>query len=164
MPQKSYVHRETAITFQPSGGSVLFTPTGIATATGWISDQWDRGIDAVAERYIWRAATKVATNPALGAFLTVYIFTSDGTYADGNLPTTDQALPAADRRRNLNPTGVLQADVVSTTQVFTRSGVVEILDRYVQVCWYNEFGVALSSTAADHFMSLTPAPSELQEG
>lgn len=162
MATKVYGARETAIVFKSSGGDAAFTPTSLANAAGRVSAQYDRGATSKPTIYIWRARTKLNVSPTVGAILSVYLATSDGTDADGELGTTDAALPAADRRRNLTLIGVIQADEASTTRSMNASGLVEIRERYVQVVWYNEFGQALSGTAGDHQVTLTPAPDELQ--
>jgi hypothetical protein len=162
MPSKQYAVRETVVTFKSTGGTVTFTPTSLANNAGRVSAQWDRGTGSSADRYIFRAKTKLAVAPAVGAILTIYLATSDGTDNDGELGTTDAALPAADRRRNLTPIGVIVADEASNTRFFITSGIIEILERFVQVVWYNEMGQALSATAADHLFELTPCPPEMQ--
>lgn len=162
MANKLYTARETVITFKASGGTVLFTPTSLATAAGRYSTQWDRGAGSVPDRYVFHARTKIAVAPVVGTILTVYLGFSDGTDNDGELGTTDAALPAADRRRNLTPIGCIVADEASTTRVMKTSGIIEILARFVTLTWYNEFGQALSATAGDHVTTFEPVPPELQ--
>lgn len=162
MPNKLYRALETAIVFKSAAGDALFTPTSLANGAGRVSARYDRGALSQADRFIFRARVKCATAPVVGAILTIYLALSDGTDADGELATTDAALPAADRRRNLRPIGCIQADEASAIRFFTKSDVIEVPDRYIQVVFYNELGVALSATATDHFFSLTPVPPELQ--
>jgi len=163
-PQKIYIHREFAKVFGPAGtgAEIPFTPTGLGSGSAWVSQRWDRGDNAVAERYIWRIATKVAATPVLDKFLTAYLITGDGVYVDGNIPNADQALPSVDLLKNLRPIGSVSIDKADAAQIFTRSGVVEILDQHVQVCWHSEFAVGLSAVDADHYFSLTAAPLEVQ--
>ena len=162
MPNRILALRETPITFKQSGGTADFNPSGKVNNTGRVSNRWDRGTLATSPRYIWRAKTRCATAPAIGAILKVYLVTSDGTDADGEINVVGGDLPTADRLRNLTPIGVVVADEASSTRFFIASGVVEILERYVQVVWYNEFGVALSATTTDHLFTLTAAPDEIQ--
>jgi hypothetical protein len=166
-PQKVYISREFPKVFGAAGvtgAEILFTPTSLANNTGRVSSQWDRGDSPAADRFIWRAATKVATTPALDKYLTIYLVTSPapGGYVDGNLGTTDAALPSLDRVKNAQPIGSIVIDLADVAQTFTKSGEIIILERIVQVVWLNEFGVALSATDADHHFSLTPAPLETQ--
>lgn len=162
MPQKLYSRREDAVRFEASGGNVVLTLTSLANGAGRVSAQYDRGVGGAADRFIWRFKTTLAVAAALGAVLTIYLVTSDGTDADGNLGTTDAALPALDRRRNLVPIGSVIADAASTGP-FKASGVVEILERFVQVVVVNEMGQALSASAGDHAFVLTPVPPEVQD-
>lgn len=164
MANKIYSVIETAITFKASGGTVLFTATSLANVAGRYSTQWDRTGGAVSkpDRYLWHARTKIAVAPAVGTILTIYLGASDGTDNDGELGTTDAALPAADRRRNLTPIGVIVADEASTSRVMKSSGIVELTARYYTLAWYNEFGQALSATAGDHVFTLEPVPPEIQ--
>lgn len=162
MANKIYIDPEAAITFKASGGTVLFTPTSVANNAGRISTQWDRGAGAVPSRYIWRAHTKFAAALAVPASLEIYFATSDGTDVDGNQGTTDAAFSAADKRRNLQFVGTINADSTSNGEVQIASGVVEIFARYVSVVWWNAMGQALTGTAGDHTFSLTAVPDEVQ--
>lgn len=157
-----YHVRETPIVFKSTGGDAVFTLTSLGTGAGRQSARFDRGTTAKPDRYIWRARTKAAVAPVVGNVVNLYLGTSDGTDADGELATGDAALPALDRRRNLQWIGSIVCDEASNTRFFTRSGLIEICERWIQPVWVNDLGQALSSTAADHYFTLTPAPPELQ--
>lgn len=162
MANKVYTVRETPIVFAPSGGDVVFTPTSLANGAGRISAQLDRGSGAHATRYIWRARYRAAVAPTVGAVVRVYLVTSDGTYADGDLGTGDAAVSAEIDLGNARLIGAVAADAASTTKDFVASGIVEAAARYLQVAWWNAIGQALSSTAGDQAMTLTPIPDEIQ--
>ena len=162
MPNKIYIAPEAAIVFKSSGGTVTFTPTSLGNNAGRVSARHDRGTGSRAARFEWRAKTKCATAPAVGTLLYVYLSTSDGASADGELGTADAALPALDRRRNLQLLDTVACDEASATRFFIKSGLIEVTSRYLSVVWVNEFGVSLSATAGDHEFSLTPVPDEVQ--
>jgi hypothetical protein len=162
MPTKIYVAPETPVTFKASGGTVVFTPQNVASAAGRISTQWDRGTGSKPGWYEWRAKTKAGSALTVGTQLEIYLATSDGTIVDGNLGTSDAALAAGDKRRNLQPVGSIVSDSTSSGEVQHGSGQVFIVARYVSVVWWNATGVTLTNTAGDHEFILTPIPDELQ--
>jgi len=162
MSNKIYGASETPIVFKSSLGDVTFTPTSVANGAGRISARWDRGAGSKPSLYKWRVHTKAAAALAVGTPLEVYLATSDGTDEDGNLGTADAAFASADKRRNLQYVGAINADSITNGEVQIASGLVEIRDRYVSVVWWNALGQALSATATDHTFTLTPVPDEIQ--
>lgn len=167
MPSKIYSALETAITFLASGGSATFTPTSLADQNGRVSAQYDRTASSHAGWYIWRGWCKAASAPtALTKAVRVYLVTGDGTNTDGNLGTADAAVSstsslALNKCANLRMLGPLIADG-DASNIFVGSGIVYVPSRYISVYWFDDLGVALSSTAGDHGFSLTPAPDESQ--
>lgn len=162
MANKIYAAPESVVSFKASGGTVTFTPTSLASGSLRVSAQYDRGSGSKPGRYVWRLTTKLAS-VAAGAFVSVYLSTSDGTTQDGNLGTSDATSSSADKIRNLQWIGNVVCDKGSdSAEPWNGSGVVEIFDRYVSVVVYNISGVALSSTAGDHILTLTPMPDEIQ--
>lgn len=162
MANKVYTATETAISFKSSGGDVTFTPQNVASAAGRISARWDRGAGSKAGRYKWRAKTKAGAALAVGAQLEIFLATSDGTIVDGNQGTSDAVFSAGDKRRNLQPVGVIEADSTTNGEVQHASGIVWIFDRYISVVWWNALGQTLTNTAGDHEFILTPIPDEIQ--
>lgn len=163
MPNKVYVNRETPIRFEPSGGDVTFTPTSIGNGTGRISNRLDRGTAAHADRYEWRAKTKLAAPGTVGRQVEIYLVTSDGTIADANQGTADASITAADARNNMQYIGGLIVDNGSGTASMNNSGVLTNLTaRFLQVVFWDDTGTGLSATAGDHAFILTPAPAEVQ--
>lgn len=162
MSNKIYVAPETAIVFKSSAGDVVFTPTSVADQAGRISAQWDRGAGSKPSLYRWRAKTKAAAALTAGNVLEIWAATSDGTIEDGNQSTADAAFATASKRNNLQYVGVIVADSTTNGEVQQGSGYLMIRDRYVSIVWWNAFGQALSSTAGDHSISLTPVPDEIQ--
>lgn len=149
MTSKAYLLPETLIEFKDSGGDAAFTCTSLAAGAGRQSAQYDFGTSARPYIFSWRAYVKFSTTPVVGEVIDVYIKTSDGTYVDNDDGTTDAALSAEDKLKNLTRIGFITVDEASTTAPMVASGVVELPDQYVQVVFFNRTADALSSTAAD---------------
>jgi hypothetical protein len=163
MPNKVYHAPETSITFKETGGSVTFTPKNITTGAGRVSAQWDRGAGSKPGLYKWRAKTAGASAATVGRVVEILFATSDGTIVDGDFGTTDAGMSDIDYKRNCQWVGNVAADDSQGAGTnYNGSGVVEILDRYVSVVWWNDLGVSLTNTAGDHEFTLTPVPMEIQ--
>ena len=157
-----YAAPGSVVSFKASGGTVAFTPTSLASGSLRVSAQYDRGSGSKPGRYVWRLTTKLAS-VAAGAVVSVYLSTSDGTTQDGNLGASDATNSNAEKIRNLQWLGNVTCDKASdAAEPWNGSGVCEIFDRYVSVVLYNISTVALSSTAGDHIITLTPVPDEIQ--
>lgn len=100
----------------------------------------------------------MATAPTVGDRIYVYWLTSDGTSPDNDDGTGDIALSAEDKLKNLMPLGSIIIDEASTAPVFVKSGFLSHKHRYGHPVFFNDTGVALSSTPADHGFSLLPVP------
>lgn len=143
--------------FKASGGDVVFTPTSLADSSGRLSAQLDLGASGRSSCYKWIAKTKTAATMTSGKIVEVRLVTSDGTRVDGNFGTSDQAVSDGNARANATMIGQIVADrQTAGGDVLVASGIVTIVDRYVQVLWWNALGVALTGTAADHEFVLTP--------
>lgn len=155
----------TSVTFAPSGGTVVLTMTSLANGAGRVSAQHDRTASATPGLYIIQVKTKAAGALAVGAQLEVYLL-QGAVSGDlpGNLGTSDAAVSSADKRRNLGPPVVLiNADSTSSGEVQTsNSNIVEVYGRYVSVVVWNALGQALTGTAGDHIVTLTPVPPQIQ--
>lgn len=164
MQQNIYDNPGTPATFKSSGGTVTFTPsaTPLASGNGRVSNQWDRGAGAQPAKYKWRAQTRWAATAAAGDQLRIYLVTSDGTYVDGGVATTDQDLSSETAlSANCQQVGAIRS--TGASQVEISSGVCYIDDRYVNLVFWNGSATkALTATASDHFFSLTPIPDAIQ--
>lgn len=160
---KVYRAIETALTFKSSGGSAAITCTSLANNAGRVSAQYDRGAGSLAQRFLVECEFKCVATPTLGATITVYIAGAQANSAspDGNVGTTDAALSALDKRRNLMIACVVEIDVAGTG-LQKGTGIVEIPHRYISAVVVNEAGSALSATAGDTVITLTPIPDENQ--
>lgn len=150
------VTRGTSVSFKASGGDVAMTLTSLAASAGRQSAQWDRGASDLDYLYEWRAYIKFATTPVVGETYDLYLKTSDGTHLDNDDGTGDIAVSSSDKLKNLQQIGSITVDEASSTPEFSASGRVSIGARYVHLVAWNATADALSSTATDHGIILTP--------
>jgi len=163
LANKIYISPESTITFAPSGGDILFTPTSIASGAGRVSARKDFGASARAQWFEWRAKTKFNTDPVDGETIDIYLCTSDGTIEDSNLGTADAAVSDENLLKNLHYIGSISVEGnTAASSEANASGVCRIVARHASVVWWNSTADALSSTAADHSLILTPIPDEIQ--
>ena len=160
--QKIYETPGSAVAFRGSGGTVTLTPQNEGAGKGRVSNPWDRGAGSQPARYKWRMRTRWAATPAAGDTLRIYLVTSDGTNPDGTVSATDAEL--ASETSLLNNCQFIGSVVsAGVDQVEVGSGVCMIHDRYVQVAvWNGSAAKALTNTEADHILTLTPIPDDIQ--
>lgn len=160
--QKVYESPGTTVTFRGAGGTITLTPQNEGAGKGRISNAWDRGAGAQPARYKWRLRTRWAATAASGDSVRIYLVTSDGANPDGTLSATDAELTnETPLLNNCQFIGAVLSSGVS--QVEVSSGVCLIHDRYVQVAvWNGSAAVALTNTEADHILTLTPIPDDIQ--
>lgn len=154
------VYNGTAKVFKSSGGDAVFTGTSVANAAGRISGSIDMGTPR-AGRYRVGVQTKFVATPTSGAGLAVYLARSDdNTVRDGNFGASDAAVSDIDIPPQCLFCGNLPADNVTTAQV--TSFEVETGARYLSVVLWNATGAALSATATDHIITITPIILQVQ--
>ena len=158
MANKVYVAAKTALTWTDSGGDYALTLASLAADGVRVGAQHDLGSGSRSRLYAWRFAVDgFGTAPVVGETVDVYVATSDGTYVDGNVGTSDAAgstvaLP------NLLFLGSATVQTTSTTNDLIISGHVEISAQYVSPVIHNNTADALSG---GRFI-LTPVPDEIQ--
>lgn len=168
MANAIYINEGTAKVFAPSGGDVTFTLTSLGAGAGRRSARLDLGVKPRPLRY--RLDVSVEANAALTAgavVLEVYTVGADAstgsTYADGDQTETDAALSNANKRFNLQLIGVVLADSTTNGDDQKATFEFEFTRRYLQlVAYIPSGGVALSATAANQLMRLTPIYREIQ--
>lgn len=162
MSNKIYRAVETELSFRDSGGDAIITLQNLAFGAGRVSARLDRGAGSLARYFRWRAVVQFETAPALGELVEIYLYESDGTYADGTIGTTDAVL-SSDKRRNGKLLGVVTVDTVSPTVDIVASGFCIINDRYFSVgVWNGSAGDNLENTANASRVNFLPVPDELQ--
>ena len=158
MPNKIYLAPETAQTWTDSGGDYTLTLASLAADGVRVGAQHDLGSASRSRLYAWRFVVDgFGTAPVVGETVDVYVATSDGTYVDGNVGTSDAAgstvaLP------NLLFLGSATVQTTSTTDDLVISGQVELSHQYVSPVIHNNTADALSG---GRFI-LTPVPDEIQ--
>lgn len=162
---KIYYAPGTSSKFVSSGGDVVLTLTSVGNGAGRVSAQLDRGAGAQPGLYQIQAVLKAAAALAVGAQAEVYLLqTHVSADVPGNLGTSDAAVSAADKRRNLGaPVVVLNADSTSDGELqISNSNVVEIYGRYVSIMVWNALGQALHGTGTNSYVRITPVPADVQ--
>jgi len=158
MPNKVYAAAETALTWTDSGGDYALTLASLAADGVRVGAQHDLGSGSRSRLYEWRFVVDgFGTAPVVGETVDVYVATSDGTYVDGSVGTSDAAgstvaLP------NLLFLGSATVQTTSTTDDLVISGQVELSHQYVSPVVHNNTADALSG---GRFI-LTPVPDEIQ--
>lgn len=162
MANKVYYNPESTITFKDSGGSAVLTLQNLGFGAGRISARYDRGSGAKPMRHRWTAVIQFETAPIVGETVEIYIAPSDGTYADGNIGTSDAAL-TSDKRRNLKLIGTVVVDTTAAATDIVRSGTCEIVSRYFSTgVWNASAGDNLENTANASVIIFEPIPDEIQ--
>lgn len=162
MANKIYRAVETTLTFRDSSGDAVITLQNLAFGAGRVSARYDRGAGSLARIFEWRAIVQFETAPALGELVEIYLITSDGTYVDGTLGTSDAAM-SSDKRKNGKLIGCIVVDTTSTATDIVASGFCLINTRYFSVgVWNASAGDNLKNTANTSRVIFTPSPDEVQ--
>ena len=160
MANEILVKNGTTKVWKSSAGDAVFTGTSVANNAGRIGGALDMGATR-AGRYRVQVITKFVATPTSGLTLAVYLVRSDdNTTRDANLGSSDAAVSDADLPPQCLFCGVLSADNVTTQQV--ASFEVETGARYLSPLLWNATGAALSATAGDHIINITPIVTEVQ--
>lgn len=160
MPTLILQAQQTARVWAASGGDEVLTLTSLANNAGRKGDGHDWGASH-AGRVVVELKTAFAVGPTAGNIVEVYWCSSrDNSLFDGNQAVGDAALTDTDVNKQLHWIGNLVADNVTTVQV--QSWVFYLPGRYGFPVVYNRSGQALSATAGDHRLAITPLPDEVQ--
>jgi len=158
---KIYTSFGTPITFGDSAQSYAIALNGLAANVGIYSNRADFGAGSVPTTYLCRASFQKGVAGVVNEIISVYVFTSDGTLADGTLATTGTTLTTA---MLPNAWWMLPVVVESTTTSvrFTRSGLVTIPTRYCTIGVMNSLTGQLLGSANACVVSLTPIIDAIQ--
>jgi hypothetical protein len=155
----------TPVTFwdatQTPAPTVVFTLSGLAAGTGQYSARYNKGTGPQAFTWRWRCRVQMATAPAAGDVIEVYISTSDGTNADGQLGTTTSTF-SSDKRRNLTMVGVLVMDQTAASVTMTASNTVDIKEQFFSLALWNATSVNLLTNVNVHGCTMTPMNQEIE--
>lgn len=166
MANKLYQHDETALWFVPAAAiqaeDAAFEIHNLASGAGRQSAQHDLGASARAQVFAWRAFVQFATTPVVGERVEFFLKTSDGTHPDNDDGTSEGAISALDKTRNLKVLGSILVDEAAANVEMVASGVVTINARYFQVGAWVTAADALTNDVDENGLVLTPVPLELQ--
>lgn len=168
MANKVYVNPETAVTFgSEAGDDTDWSTENISDGAGRQSAVHDLGAAPRADRYLLEFWTQLQATPTVGNTVAVYIkeFGSESgtedhpTNDDG---TSDAAVSAEDKLRNLKLAGVVTVDEAAANVEMGFKAVVEISVREFQLVLWNDSGASITNDAAETKARLTPIPYEIQ--
>ncbi len=149
------------MTFQDSSGSAVLTLNNLAAATGRVSARYDKGSGSKSRWYMMRCKFEKGVAGVVGQVINVFIFTSDGTNADGTVGVSDAALTTSQALNALSLSQVV-VSTTSTNTAITQSFIVEIPERYFSIGVINSTTGLLRASANTSTISLTPIPDEIQ--
>lgn len=164
MANKIYVAQETALdwTDDTTGGDYTLDLGSLAAGSVRVGDRGDLGSASRAFVYEWRMVIDgFDSSPVVGEAVEIYIATSEGTYEDGDVGTTDAAGSTV-QLPNLLHVGNAVVQTTTAGDNLQTSGIVEIYSRYVTPVVYNATADALLGTSDAHHFYLTPMPPEVQ--
>lgn len=160
MANEVLIKTGTTKVWATSGGDAVITLTSLANGAGRVGGAVDMGATR-AGRYRVTIITDFNASPTAGNPLEVYLVRSDdNTTRDGALGSSDAAVSDGDIRAQCLFCGVLAADNTTTTQ--NTSFEVDTGARYLSPLIWNASGQALSGTAGDHAVRVTPIIPEIQ--
>lgn len=171
MPNLIYRNRENTKWFVPATAAqaedAAFEVDGLASGAGHQSAQLDLGESAVSRIYEWRAFVQFATAPVVGEVVRIYLKTAGDdsaatTHPDNDDGTSDGAVSAEDKLKNLHRIGSIIVDEASANIEMVASGTIEISARAVQVVFWNATADALTSDVDENGFMLSPVPDEVQ--
>ena len=162
MPNKTYVARETALTFKDSTGDVALGLNNLAAGVARISAQKDLGAGSTPFTYEVRAVIEFETAPVVGEVVDLYLVTSDGTDPDGQEGTSDANVGNNNSLDNMTRIGPVVVTSTDADHQMTASFQIRIPTRYFSIVVHNNTADNLQATANTSWVIVTPIPLELQ--
>ena len=173
MAGELYVVTEATKYFVPSSSSawpqidVNFNVQSLASGAGYRSDSLDLGTAARSPWFAWRAWLRFATNPSVADSVRIYLMTAGTSNSATDLPdnseaTTQGLIGSEDKTRNLLPLGRIIVDEAASGVHMADSGKIFLLQRNIQVVFYNATTVSLTSNVDQVGFLLTPMPQQQQ--
>jgi hypothetical protein len=159
-----YTAIQTPILFADSAQAedATLTLSALATVTGRISAQYDRGAGSLASWYTWELVWSLTGTNVVGAVVEIYAaVTNVSARAPGGLGTSDAALVTA-KRNNLALAGFAYVDQTTTNTVMYARGTLWIPGRYVSMGVWNGTTLPFQTSTSLHQLYLTPLADEIQ--
>lgn len=161
MTSKVYTLQESGTQWTDTTGDLAMTLNNLAAGAARQGAVLDLGARTTARsnRFVWRAYIKQDTAGVVGETIPIYLKLGTDTPAtgyDNDDGTGDIAVSSTDKLKNLLLLGVLQVDEAAADIPLSKSGIIEIDERYVMPIVYNNTADNLSATNNDSWFSLTP--------
>lgn len=165
MANKVYMITETSIVFGSEvGDDVAWSSESISDGAGRQSSLQDRGADGTARAWVYRYRiyTQAQATPTVGNACRFYLKTSDGTHPDNDDGTSDAAVSAEDKLRNLTQLRSAVVDEAAANIEYVSKGRVPIAARHFGVTLWNAMGSTITTDAAETKAVFTPIVDEIQ--
>jgi len=134
-------------TFKPTGGDGGITISGVTplgNGSGRQSSRVQLRAFPHTLTYYWEAKGKFASNPTLGAAISLYWSHGNASDQDGDLGTADAAIASTDKYSNLKQFGQILVDVSNTSSYMKASGICTIPALYVVLVVRNQGGQSMN--------------------
>jgi len=161
MSSKTYVARESSLTWSDTAGGQGLTLNNLAAGALRLGEQADFGVGSTPEWFTWRLTVQFETAPVVGETVPIYMSWSDGVHEDGELGAADAAADA-NSIKNMKQIGVLIVTSTDAAHDMTASGICRIPTQYASPCIYNKTADNLKAANDVSEFTLTPIPPESQ--
>jgi hypothetical protein len=165
MPSDIYIDHGTTIVFGSEvGDDVAWSTENIANAAGRQATLYDLGADGTARpgKYRYRFHTQAQASPTVGNSCELYMKTSDGTHPDNDDGTSDAAVSASDKTKNLDVLKPAICDEAAANIEFVSKGIVRLPHRWCAPVLWNALGSAITNDVAETKLHLTPLYDQVQ--
>ena len=163
MPNLILVNDQTRIDWTDTGGDETLDLGGLAAGAVRNGDRHDFGDVARSGWHGWRLLIDgFTTSPVVGETVLAYASTSDGTFPDGDIGTTDGA-GTTPSLPNMMFLGAATVQTTTAGDELIVSGRVFIWQRFFTPVIFNNTVDILASSADDHHFFLTPVPDQIQD-
>jgi hypothetical protein len=147
----------TSVTFQETGGDHLCTLSSLADGTGRQSAGYDGGAAPRTNLYRLECKFQAAATPTVGQAVDVYLKTSnDGTNWDNDDAAGDGALSSTDKLLNLTHVTSVIVDQAAADIPLQKTVTFSTNARHLAFVVVNNSGAALTATATEHVLTMTP--------
>lgn len=161
---KILVSKGTPLLFADSAQveDVTITLSALAAGAGRCSARYTKtGANVKSQRWEMRPHIQLTGTNVVNDTVEFYVSTSDGTYAQGNIATTDGAL-VTDKRKNLTFAGILSVDQTTTNTTMVAAFPVTIEESNFSVCVWNASTLPFKTDTAIHGITMVPMDVEVQ--
>jgi hypothetical protein len=163
MANKAYVNEESSTTWLTFSGTHTLSLNGLGADGVRVGDRLDLGASPRASQYSYKlvVAGFGGGTPTVGETCDLYLSFSDGTYADGDVSSSDSS-ESTDTLPNLMFLGSASVQTTTASDELIVSGTCSIVQRYVSPVVHNNTALACSIGGSLHKFILTPVPPEVQ--